>query len=144
MRLYTIGFTKTTAENFFDRLKEAEVKKVLDIRLHNNSQLAGFAKKEDLAFFLKQIVPCDYEHRLDLAPTEKILKKYRGQNGSWNTYAKNFLKLIRDREIEKIFKKRQLEHSCLLCSEDKPHFCHRKLVAEYLHEKWGGIELVHL
>lgn len=144
MRLYTIGFTKTTAENFFDRLKEAEVKKVLDIRLHNNSQLAGFAKKEDLAFFLKQIVPCDYEHRLDLAPTETILKRYRGQNGSWNTYAKNFLKLIRDREIEKIFKKRQLEHSCLLCSEDKPHFCHRKLVAEYFHEKWGGIELVHL
>ena len=143
MKLFTIGFTKTSAELFFGRLASARVKKLVDVRLNNVSQLAGFAKKDDLKFFSKAICHIDYEHIPDLAPTQDILDDYKKSKGSWSSYADKFLDLMASRKIEKI-DQRRLDGGCLLCSEDKPHHCHRRLVAEYLKEKWTDVEIEHL
>jgi uncharacterized protein (DUF488 family) len=143
LKLFTIGFTKTTAESFFSRLSQAGVKKVIDIRLNNASQLAGFAKKTDLIYFLKTICGIDYEHRLELAPTQEILDQYKN-SGSWVDYEKSFLELLSNRKIEDILARHELNAACLLCSEDKPEKCHRRLVAEYLKEKWNDLVIVHL
>jgi uncharacterized protein (DUF488 family) len=143
MTIYTIGFTKTSAESFFTRIKEAKVKSVIDVRLHNVSQLAGFAKNPDLEFFLKAICGIAYSHRTELAPTPELFNQYKKQGGNWEAYEKKFIKLIKERKIETIPKK-VFADSCLLCSEDKPHYCHRRLVAEYLQEKWTNVEIKHL
>ena len=141
----TIGFTKTNARNFFDRLLKAGVKKVLDVRLHNTSQLAGFAKADDLAYFLSTIGGIDYVHVPDLAPTDAMLKSYKQGKGDWHTYEGRFLDLMAERQIEKHFKPEMFDGSCLLCSEDKPHHCHRRLVCEYLNKQWDGtLEVKHL
>lgn len=143
MKLFTIGFTKTTAENFFARLSRAGVRKLVDVRLNNVSQLAGFAKKDDLEYFTRAICHADYEHIPDLAPTKNILDEYKKSKGAWSVYAEKFLDLMAHRRIENIDKAR-LDGGCLLCSEDKPHHCHRRLVAEYLKGKWGDVEIHHL
>ena len=143
MKLFTIGFTKTTAESFFSKLSKAGVKKVVDIRLNNASQLAGFAKKTDLIYFLKTICDIDYEHRLELAPTKEILDEYKN-NSSWANYEARFLELLSNRKVENILSSEELKDACLLCSEDKPQKCHRRLVAEYLKVKWDDIEILHL
>lgn len=135
----TIGFTKTSAAGFFARIRKAAVKKVVDVRLHNTSQLAGFAKADDLAYFLKEICGVDYVHQPLLAPTDDILKAYKRDKGDWSLYQERFLKLMRQREIEKRFEPAVFQATCLLCSEDKPHHCHRKLVCDYLNDKWGGV-----
>lgn len=144
MKLFTIGFTKTTAESFFSRLTKAGVKKIVDIRLNNASQLAGFAKKNDLIYFLKTICNIDYEHRLELAPSQVILNAYKKNRGDWFVYEKQFLELISKRRVEETIARSDLNGACLLCCEDKPEKCHRRLVAEYLKEKWGNIKIVHL
>ena len=144
MKVYTIGFTKTSAESFFTRLKEAGVKRVVDVRLNNVSQLAGFAKKTDLRYFLKAICGAEYDHRPELAPTQEMLDAYKKGGGSWAEYAKRFVDLMASRRIEETVPPDVIDGACLLCSEDKPHQCHRRLVAEYLKEKWGGIEIDHL
>ena len=143
MKLFTIGFTKTTAERFFSRLSTAGVKKLIDVRLNNISQLAGFAKKDDLRFFTKTLCDAGYEHIPELAPTKDMLDEYKKSKGSWSAYAEKFLALMAQRRIESIDRSR-LEGGCLLCSEDKPHHCHRRLVAEYLKNKWGDVEIEHL
>lgn len=143
MKLFTIGFTKTTAEGFFTRLSRAHVRKLIDVRLNNVSQLAGFAKKEDLKYFAKSICHIDYEHLPALAPTQDILDEYKKSKGSWHAYAEKFLGLMVQRKIETLDKEK-LDGGCLLCSEDKPHHCHRRLVAEYLKEKWHDVEVTHL
>jgi uncharacterized protein (DUF488 family) len=143
MKLFTIGFTKTTASNFFSRLSKAHVKKLIDVRLNNVSQLAGFAKKDDLAYFADSICKVGYEHLPELAPTQDMLTEYRESKGGWPAYAEKFLDLMARRKIETIDRKR-LDGGCLLCSEDKPHHCHRRLVAEYLKDKWGDVEIEHL
>lgn len=144
MKVFTIGFTKTTAESFFCRLKESGVQRLLDVRLNNVSQLAGFAKKADLPFFLKSLCNITYEHKPELAPTEEMLDEYKGQRGDWPTYEKKFLDLMRFRRIEEHIPRELLDGACLLCSEDKPHRCHRRLIVEYLKEKWGNMEIRHL
>lgn len=136
--LSTIGFTKTSASNFFDRLKSANVRTVIDVRLHNTSQLAGFAKADDLAYFLKEICGARYLHQPLLAPTDDILKAFKRDKGDWNTYENAFMRLMEQRKIETQLKPESFEAGCLLCSEDKPHHCHRRLVCEYLNAKWGG------
>ena len=136
MKLFTIGFTKTTAKNFFDRLKRSGARNIVDVRLNNRSQLAGFAKRDDLAFFAETICGMGYQHMPDLAPTKDILDAYRKHKGSWGEYEIKFLDLMAKRHIENI-DRRTLDGSCLLCSEDKPHHCHRRLVAEYMRKKWG-------
>lgn len=143
MKLFTIGFTKTSAEGFFSRLSKAQVKKLIDVRLNNVSQLAGFAKKDDLRYFTKTICGIGYEHLPELAPTQDILDDYKKSKGAWSIYTAKFLELMTRRKIENIDRKR-LDGGCLLCSEDKPHHCHRRLVAEYLKEKWGDVEIEHL
>lgn len=142
MKLFTIGFTKTSAQSFFTRLKDANVKSIIDVRLNTTSQLAGFAKQTDLAFFAKQICNIDYHHMTDLAPTKDMLDEYRN-GGTWNAYEQKFIDLMAERQIENL-DKNQFNGACLLCSEDKPHYCHRRLVAEYLQKKWSNIEIIHL
>jgi uncharacterized protein (DUF488 family) len=144
MKLFTIGFTKSTAESFFNRLKQAHVTKVCDVRLNNVSQLAGFAKRDDLAYFLASIGGIGYEHTRELAPTQEMLDKYKKNGGEWDEYEQQFLELMADRQIENSISRDELDGSCLLCSEDTPHHCHRRLVAEYLQQKWSDVEIVHL
>lgn len=144
MKLFTIGFTKKSANRFFDLLRDSGVKRVLDVRINNGSQLAGFAKKDDLAFFLKEICGMGYVHLPDLAPTKELLKEYRAGTVDWETYEKRFTELMRERRIEETTPKEVLSEGCLLCSEDQPHHCHRRLVAEYLNKYWGDIEIAHL
>lgn len=139
----TIGFTKTTAEGFFERLLTAGVKKVVDVRLHNTSQLAGFAKADDLAYFLQKIGGIEYAHQPLLAPTDAMLKAYKKEKGDWSAYETRFLDLMSERQIEQRLKPETLDGACLLCSEATPHHCHRRLVCQYLNEKWGGILQVH-
>ena len=143
MKLFTIGFTKTSAERFFNRLSNAHVKKLIDVRLNNVSQLAGFAKRDDLQYFTKIISGIEYEHIPRLAPTQEILDEYKKSKGSWSAYAQKFLELMALRKIETL-DRNVLDGGCLLCSEDKPHHCHRRFVAEYLKEKWGDVEIQHL
>lgn len=143
MKLFTIGFTKSSAEGFFSRLSKAHVRKLIDVRLNNVSQLAGFAKKADLRYFTKAICGISYEHLPELAPTQDILDDYKKSKGAWSVYAKKFLDLMARRKIENIDRSR-MDGGCLLCSEDKPHHCHRRLVAEYLKDKWGDVEIEHL
>ena len=134
----TIGFTKTTAEGFFERLLKSGVKKVFDVRLHNTSQLAGFAKADDLAYFLKKIGGVEYLHQPLLAPTDEMLRAYKKEKGDWSAYESRFMALMAERQIENCLKPEMLDGACLLCSEATPHHCHRRLVCEYLNEKWGG------
>jgi len=144
MRLYTIGFTKTTAEAFFTRLKTAGVKRVIDVRLNNVSQLAGFAKRDDLAYFLKAICDCDYVHRPELAPTQEILDDYREKKIDWAEYARRFSALLVDRAVENTISPDELANAWLLCSEPTAENCHRRLVAEYFQERFPEIEIMHL
>jgi uncharacterized protein (DUF488 family) len=134
----TIGFTKTTAERFFERIFAGGVKKVFDVRLHNTSQLAGFAKADDLAYFLQKIGGIGYVHQPLLAPTDAMLKAFKKEKGDWNVYQDRFLSLMAERRIEQRLKPEMLDGACLLCSEATPHHCHRRLVCEYLNDKWGG------
>lgn len=142
-KVSTIGFTKTTAEGFFERLLNAGIKKVVDVRLHNTSQLAGFAKANDLAYFLKKIGDIQYVHEPLLAPTDSMLKAYKKEKGDWRAYEERFLGLMSERHIESHFTPETFDAACLLCSEAKPHYCHRRLVCEYLNEKWNGALEVH-
>lgn len=132
IQLFTIGFTQKSAEQFFETLINSGVKTLIDTRLNNVSQLAGFAKKNDLKYFLKQIGGIDYIHITDLAPTKDILDDYKKNKGDWGVYEEKFLKLISERQIEKKVTPELINHGCLLCSEAKPYNCHRRLVAEYL------------
>jgi uncharacterized protein (DUF488 family) len=135
----TIGFTRTTAERFFERLLNSGVKNLIDVRLYNTSQLSGFAKADDLAYFLKKIGGITYVHQPLLAPTDTMLKSFKKEKGDWETYEKSFITLMAERRIEDKFTPELLESSCLLCSEATPHHCHRRLVVDYLNKKWHGI-----
>jgi uncharacterized protein (DUF488 family) len=144
MKLCTIGFTKKKAEEFFGRLRAAGVKRILDVRLNNTTQLAGFAKRDDLGFFAREILGGEYVHLPVLAPTQEMLDEYRKEKGGWENYERRFRELMRERAIEKAVDRKVVEGGCLLCSEDKPHMCHRRVVAEYLRDAWGDVEIVHL
>ncbi|HAG82050.1 MAG TPA: hypothetical protein DD379_27575 [Cyanobacteria bacterium UBA11162] len=144
IELFTIGFTKKSAQQFFDTLLKSGIKRVIDTRLNNVSQLAGFTKRADLEYFLQKIGNIDYIHRLDLAPTKDILDNYKKNNGDWDTYEKQFLELMKERQIEQNISPEIFNGSCLLCSEPTPHYCHRRLVAEYLNNQWGNVKICHL
>ena len=144
VKLYTIGFTKKNAQVFFSKLQKEGVIKLIDIRLNNVSQLAGFTKRDDLSYFLREICNCDYRHIPNFAPTKDILDAYKKKRIDWNEYVRRFSKLIKDRKIENIITAEELNNSCFLCSEPTPEQCHRRLVAEYFKEKFGNIEIKHL
>lgn len=145
MTTFTIGFTKSSAENFFARLNAAGVQKVIDVRLQNSSQLAGFAKAADLEFFLGRLGGISYRHAPELAPDEALFSDYRKHGLSWAAFEPRFLELMASRRIETQFAPEDLDGACLLCSEATPHHCHRRLVVEYLGERWGRpLDVVHL
>lgn len=144
MKVFTIGFTKKSAKKFFDLLNTSSAKRMVDVRLNNVSQLSGFTKKDDLAYFLREICDMDYVHLPALAPTQEMLDQYRKRHGDWETYEIRFLELMKQRRIEETIPKEVIADGCLLCSEDKPHYCHRRLVAEYLKRHWGDVGVCHL
>ena len=144
MRVYTIGFTKKSASEFFETLLRSGAKRVVDVRLSNLSQLSGFAKKDDLEYFLNQLCQMKYVHLPELAPTKEMLDAYRKEHRSWESYERQFLDLLDQRRVWKQSIKRTISDGCLLCSEDKPDHCHRRLVAEYLNRRWGDVQIVHL
>jgi uncharacterized protein (DUF488 family) len=144
LKVYTIGFTKKSAADFFELLQESGAKRLIDVRLNNVSQLSGFAKRDDLEYFLNKICGIRYVHLPELAPTREMLDAYRKEHHDWDTYQRQFLALMDERRIGKKGIKRAISNGCLLCSEDKPDRCHRRLVAEYLNKEWGDVEIVHL
>jgi len=142
--LFTIGFTQKSAEQFFSVLKKARVRRVVDVRLHNSGQLAGFTKRDDLAFFLRSINDADYLPLPLLAPTAEMLSAYRAGGSSWDAYAKAFGDLMGSRKIEIALKDEILDRDCLLCSEPTAEHCHRRIVAEHLQRHWKDLEVKHL
>ena len=145
MEVYSIGFTKKTAEQFFGILGKAGIRRLLDVRLKNASQLAGFTKREDLEYFLRKICAAEYRHEPQLAPTKEILDEYKKHKGSWEEYERRFLALMAIRKVEEkldtgIF----AVPTVLLCSEPTPDHCHRRLVLEYLQQKWSNLTIHHL
>lgn len=145
MEIATIGFTQKSAEDFFERLKRAGVRRLVDVRLNNVSQLAGFAKRDDLRYFLRAICGAEYVHEPLLAPTQDMLDAYKKSGGSWAEYETAFLALLRDRRVEARVPRSLFDvPTVLLCSEDKPTQCHRRLVVEYLASHWGPISVRHL
>lgn len=146
MEIFTIGFTQTPAREFFGKLKDAGVRRLVDVRLNNTSQLAAYAKRDDLRFFLHAICNAEYHHEPLLAPTQDMLDAYKKQKGGWQAYEERFRELMAERQIE-----RQLDRetfrttpSALLCSERTAENCHRRLVLEYLQDAWGDVAAVHL
>jgi len=145
MEIYTIGFTKNTARGFFESLKKNHIKRLVDVRLNNVSQLAGFAKRADLEYFLKVICDAEYVHEPLLAPTQEMLDAYKKEKGHWHDYEVKFLMLIQQRKIEdKISRDLFSLPTVLLCSEATPEHCHRRIVVEYLQKKWGDLKVIHL
>lgn len=132
MNVFTIGFTKKNAESFFGFLRTNNVRRLLDVRLNNVSQLAGFAKRDDLSFFLKELCDAEYEHVPELAPTKDILNAYKKGDMTWAVYEERFLNLMAQRNIERIMRSELAVDDCLLCSEHEPHQCHRRLVVDYI------------
>lgn len=145
MQIYTIGFTKKNAESFFNFLRKSKITTLVDVRLNNVSQLAGFAKRDDLKFFLKELCDADYVHAPELAPTKELLSGYKKGDISWDAYEDKFLNLMAQRNIEKTVQPELLDNGCLLCSEHEPHLCHRRLVVEYLNDNSDlDLEVKHL
>jgi uncharacterized protein (DUF488 family) len=144
MKLFTIGFTKKSAEIFFARLRDAGVQRLVDVRLNNVSQLAGFTKKDDLRYFARAICGVAYVHLTELAPTEEILDEFKKKKGDWKEYERKFLGLLKSRRVESKVPREMLDGACLLCSEETVEHCHRRLVAEYLKRRWDDVEIEHL
>jgi uncharacterized protein (DUF488 family) len=145
MEIFSIGFTQKSAAQFFGALKSAGIRRLLDVRLNNTSQLAAFAKRDDLAYFLQTICAAEYTHEPLLAPTQDMLDAYKKRKGDWAAYEQEFLALMRQRKIESVLDRAQFaEPTVLLCGEPTAEHCHRRLVLEYLEEAWGGIRIHHL
>jgi uncharacterized protein (DUF488 family) len=146
MEIFTIGFAQTPAAEFFGKLKRSGARRLLDVRLNNTSQLAAYAKRDDLKYFLRALCDADYEHEPLLAPTQDMLDAYKKQKGSWPDYERRFLNLMAERRIEENIDRQRFETTptVLLCSERTAEFCHRRLVLEYLQQKWPDIVPVHL
>lgn len=145
MRVYTMGFSQKSAEEFFGKLQDVGIKRLIDIRLNNTSQLAGFTKRDDLAFFLNRLCGAEYIHEPLLAPTQKLFDDYRKKQYTWEEFEQKFLELMAERKIEERISKDLFSvPTVLLCSENSATHCHRRLVLEYLQEKWGGLEVLHL
>lgn len=138
MAVYTIGFTKKSAEKFFEVLRTEKIDMLIDIRLKNTSQLAGFAKHPDIKYFLRQMKICNYIHDLNFAPSEKTLKEYKSKLINWESYTEQFEETMKQRDIRKYISEKYADYKdkniCLLCSEESHVNCHKSLVAEYFRD----------
>jgi uncharacterized protein (DUF488 family) len=143
-RLYTIGFTQKTAQRFFSLLSNAGVRRLMDTRLNNRSQLAGFSKADDLPYFLKALADIEYHHTVTLAPTQDMLDRFKKLKGAWAIYEEEFNRLLTSRDVVSDFTSDDLDGACLLCSEHTPEHCHRRLVAEHFARHFADLEIVHL
>ena len=146
MTIYTIGFAQKNAKTFFELLKKNGVEVVVDVRLNNKSQLAGFTKGTDLSYFLEKICNCEYKHCIDLAPTKEILDNYKKNGATWSQYVEQFIPLMEKRRAVDSFVETFGKYSrvCLLCSEPTPEQCHRRLLAEMIQSKNENVEIKHL
>ena len=145
MEIYSIGFTQKSAGQFFGAIKANRIERLLDVRLNNTSQLAAFAKRADLEYFLREICSCAYEHEPLLAPEQGMLDAFKKEKGDWDLYTERYLKLIRFRQVESRLAKESFQkRTVLLCSEATPEHCHRRLALEYLQKEWGGVTIRHL
>jgi uncharacterized protein (DUF488 family) len=145
MEIYSIGFTKKSASQFFGTLKANGIERLLDVRLNNTSQLAGFAKQSDLSYFLGEICGASYEDEPLLAPTQEILDAFKKHKGSWDVYTEAYIGLLRSRGVESALSKESfLKKTVLLCSEDSAEHCHRRLALEYLQRHWEDVIIHHL
>ncbi|MEM0992772.1 MAG: DUF488 domain-containing protein [Bacteroidota bacterium] len=144
IKLYTIGFTKKSAEQFFHLLTKHTVKQIVDTRVNVKSQLAGFAKGRDLSFLAKAVADIDYEHELDFAPTKELLARYRKKEMTWEEYEVEYLNLLDMRKVKSKTNIEQLHQNCLLCSEHEADKCHRRLLAEYFQAARNDVEIIHL
>lgn len=145
INLYTIGFTKKSAEQFFELLKKNNVKTLVDVRISNSSQLAGFAKGNDLKYFAKAICGIDYRHIVDFAPTKNLLDKWRKEEVNWKQYTEVYIGLLKSRNIIKNYGVKTFDKACFLCSEETPELCHRRLLVEYMKEySTEEVEIKHL
>jgi len=144
IRIFTIGYAAKNGREFFTILKRAGVLKVIDVRLYNTSQLAGFAKKQDIEYFLQAIVGVEYIHLPIMAPTKQLLNEYKKGLINWQQYEKQFKSIIAQRQIEKHLVPQDMDMTCFLCSEAKADNCHRRLVAEYLAKVWQNVSIHHL
>ncbi len=144
IKLFTIGFTKKSAEHFFELLKNNGVNKIVDIRINNSSQLAGFTKGSDLAYFAKSINNIGYIHIPDFAPTKELLSNYQNKKIDWVGYQKIFMSLIEQRKVFSKYDITGFDGACFLCSEESPEKCHRRLLVEYFKEKNKNIQIIHL
>jgi len=143
--LYTIGFTKKSAEQFFGLLKDNGVKQLVDVRISNNSQLAGFAKGKDLEFFIKEICHIPYKHITDFAPSKELLDQWHKQEVTWEEYVEVYTNLLKNRNILRKYGVKSFDGSCFLCSEDTPKQCHRRLLVEYMKEhSTEKVNIIHL
>jgi len=142
--LYTIGFTKKSAKEFFNILISNNIKRLIDIRLNNKSQLAGFAKSEDLQYFLNKIGQIDYIHTSEFAPTDELLDGYRKKQIGWDEYEKQYRNLLAERDVLKDKNVSIFDNACLLCSEPTAKQCHRRLAAEYIARSNNDIRIIHL
>lgn len=145
MQIFTMGFTKKSAEDFFDLIRKHHIEILIDVRLNNQSQLAGFTKGRDIAFFLKEICKCEYSHETQFAPTKDILERYKKGQISWEKYEEEYNDLIKKRRVFDVFKTKYPKYDkvLLLCSEPTPECCHRRLLAEALYEELGE-EIIHI
>ena len=144
MPIYTIGFTKKSAELFFNTLQQPGLERLIDVRLNNTNQFCGFTRKDDLKYFLNKISSKEYLHLPDLSPTSDLLDSWRKKMIDWATYEKQFLDLIIKRNIGQTVPKSIIDSACLLCSEASAEHCHRRLVAEYFQKLWGDVKIIHL
>lgn len=146
IKVCTIGFTKKTAKQFFSILTKNNIDTVVDIRLNNSSQLAGFSKYPDIEFFLEKICNTGYKHDLHFAPKDSTLTKYKKKQISWDEYEKEFAQTMMERKITEYIKANYSSEGsiCLLCSEPTPENCHRRLVANYFKEIFHEVQILHL
>ena len=146
MIIYTIGFTQKSAEEFFELIKQNHIDLLVDIRLNNKSQLAGFSKGSDLKYFLKEICGTEYIHCPEFAPGKELLSNYQKGIVSWEQYEEEFDMLMNLRgDYEKFVDRFQAyERVCLLCSEPTAEHCHRRLVAEKIQSENDDVDIVHI
>jgi uncharacterized protein YeaO (DUF488 family) len=144
MKLFTIGFTGKSAEKFFGLLETSKASKLIDIRINRTSQLAGFAKEQDLKFFLPKLIGMDYVIREDLAPTKELLASYRNKEINWDEFADKYSELLKQRGVIDSLNSELFDNAVLLCSENEPEKCHRSLLANLINKKFPNFQVTNL